>query len=313
MKYVAYVKKHEVKFEGRGLIKLALDLAEMLDHEDLTISISENSYSQSSLAEMREPIFDDFCAVCCHAEVPIPVLEEELYKAHLLDNEDKKNDEFQEAQRIEQHVKNQLENNCSSEANICRAAAAILKIFPECGGYSGIKRKQLVAVVNDVLVNSGLKPVRPDYKSRKIKSSISFQGPQKEIKVLVFDDSFDEIIKTRRALAGWPSLKVEHLIYKRPVGAYSLYEKEKEAELKRTAQEILKLKPRIVLMDQGLGPIDGHEVILKIKELTETPPVFVGNTGGSSEELCKAGAIGNCDKGEKLNCVEEAIRYTNQK
>ncbi len=316
MEYVAYVRKHEAKFKRVSLFKLALDLAEMLDDQALTIDLNKgDSYSRTALAEMRELIFDDFCTICCHAGAPIPLLEQELCKAHLPAKEDDEDEDkeskkaFEEAREIKQRVEKQLKGNCANEAIVCRAMALTLQIFPKCGGYSGIRKKQLIAVINDSLISLGLEPIRPDYKDRKVKSSTSFQGPQKKTKVLIFDDSFDEIIKTKRALAGWSNLKVEHLIYKRPWGARSLPEEEKEAELERAAKEILELKPQIVLMDQGLGPINGHEVILKVKKLTEIPPVFVGNTGGSPDELNEAGAIGNCDKGGELGCVEKVLHY----
>lgn len=316
MKYVAYARKHEARFKGVGLFKLALDLAEMLDDQALTIDLSKgDSYSWTNLAEMREPIFEDFCTICCHAGAPVPLLEQGLYKVHLPTKEDDEDKEskkaLEEARKIKQSVEKQLNGNCASEATVCRAMALTLQIFPKCGGYSGIEKKQLIAVINDSLISLGLEPIRPNYKDREVKSSTSFQGPQKKTKVLVFDDQLDEIIKTKRALAGWSNLEVEYLIYKRPRGAHSLSEEEKEAELERAAKEILKLKPQIVLMDQGLGTIDGHEVILKIKELAEAPPVFVGNTGGSGEELDEVGAIGNCDKGRKLDCVKKALYYTN--
>lgn len=311
MKYNAYVKNREARFKKAGLLKLALDLAGILDDQALKIDFSKgDSYSRSNIAEMREEIFDDFCAICCHARTSIPPLEQELYKVHLPTEKDKEDEKSQkavnEAREAKTHVKEQLEGNHGSKAIICRAMVRTLQLFPECGGFSGIEKKQILAVINDNLVSLGLKPVRPDYKSRKTDFPFDFQGPKKKTKVLIFDDQLNETVKTKKALAGWPNLKVEHLIYKRPDGDTYV---EKEVELKRASKAILALKPQVVLMDEGLGRIEGHEVISEIENLTANAPIFVGNTGGSSDELRKVGAIGNCNKGKELDSIEEALRY----
>lgn len=309
MKYNAYVKNREARFKKAGLLKLVLDLAGILDDQALKIDFSKgDSYSRSNLAEIREEVFDDFCTICCHARTSIPPLEQELYKVHLPAEKDKEDEKSQkavnEAREAKAHVKKQLEGNRGSKAIICRAMIRTLQLFPEAGGFRGIEKKEILAVINDNLVSLGLKPVRPDYKNRKTNFPFDFHGPSKKTKVLVFDDQLDEIIKTKKALAGWPNLKVEHLVYKRPK-SYT----EREAELKRAGKEILALKPQIVLMDEGLGMIEGHDVISEIGNLTENPPIFVGNTGGSSDELREVGAIGNCEKGKKLDSVVEALRY----
>ncbi|HEY4511580.1 MAG TPA: hypothetical protein VJH55_01945 [Candidatus Paceibacterota bacterium] len=75
----------------------------------------------------------------------------------------------------------------------------------------------------------------------------------------------------------------------------------------KSAEEILALKPDIVLMDQGLIDFDGSDLVRCIRTMSSKQPYYVANTGGSDRELRNEGAFTNCDKGKNLVGVMQAI------
>ncbi len=305
--YAQHVEQHQENFQKSCLLKSAKDLANILDNPIFTID-PENARDNSWFAEDRESVFNDFCTLCARVGVPIPRLEPELYRAHLPKDGGEKNIDRMNSHR--NHVFSQLKGDRSRNASLCRTLARTLGVFPECAGYESINEKNLIAVINSSLIEIGLDPIRPSYIERKIKLQNEAEGPHDKtmtLGVLIVDDDRREILNTAHALVGWPGIDVDFLYYQ----CEDSWNADKEVELDQLSKSVVGHYPDIVLMDQGLPPVEGSDVIKRIKQTKTDHPIFVANTGGSDEDLEKAGAFENCRKGDNFNGFREAIHCFN--
>jgi CheY-like chemotaxis protein len=176
------------------------------------------------------------------------------------------------------------------------------------GSFSGAKMDNFMGAINARIASLNLAPLREDYSKRQVKVRIGEDGPSRELTVVIVDDSAEELVKTARALAGWPNLKV--VLYRQHLQeeVYRLAPEDKVTELSKTAQEILALNPQVILMDMGLRGFEGTELIGQLRKVAgQSEVIFVGNTGGNDDELRRVGAFANCDKGRNLQGVREAI------
>ncbi len=302
--YTAIVTTHADKLNDSGLFKTASDLASLLDNPLFAYPKGKqvDRYSLQCVAKIREQIYHNLCALFTESSLPLPPLEQEFYTSLLaLKNEEK---DVAEARRIKEHVNNEVNGSRSPDLLICQAIAVMLEAFPECTGQWGsVSKKNLVAKLNSILVPLGCKPVRPDYGSYKKNKGRTMKAPN-STRIMVVDDSVEEIAKTLRALAGWEKVTLIPFHYRRTVSEKKL---NLDSQMRQTALEILEQKPHVVLMDEGLIDFDGSELIPVIQALTEKPPLFVANTGGSDDKQRRVGAFPNCNKGEKLAPVAQAI------
>jgi len=178
--------------------------------------------------------------------------------------------------------------------------------------YKDTKRERLMAIISSNLVALGLEPIRPDYSKISFKLPLDVAVPVKMIEVLIFDDSIRDIVKTLRGLAGWPNVKFSFHQYQPEESKYSRSIEEKVAEQNKAASVIAASGAQIVLMDQGLGAIDGSDVVRNVIATYTKHPIFVPNTGGEPDELQNAGAMNdNCDKGQRWGALSRAIGRLN--
>ena len=301
MKYLSYVNGSS-EFKATDLLKVAEDLGNLLDNPLFQINLEGDNWGAKSLAEIREKAFHDFCAICLCGGVEIPLLERELYAIHLPSEQEEK--DVEKVKVLKEDVFSRLRGQSGKEALACRALTRVLEMFPSCGGYDRIELDNILAVINANLVALGLAPIRPDYKDREVESAFKETAPANPATVLIVDDDLGDLLKTSRALVGWPDLAVDYLHCD-----FGLRSGGKDAMITETAEAIIEVAPEIVLMDQGIPPIDGHEVVRKVKELASKHLTFVGNTGGSTDELDDVGCLANCSKGRYLDGVRQAVRY----
>jgi len=302
MNYTLFTAKNMLKFDSKGLLKVAEDIATLLDHP-----ILEANEIDDRKAEMREAVFHDFCAICVQADIPVPELEPILYEAHLTKVSANETEAHREKIDIlSAHIRSQLLDD-SSEKNMIMSCVTILTAFPSLNSrFGNITSKQLEAFINSLLVKLGKKPIRPNYNDRKVQMATEQVGPGKPTKILIFDDSKDEIVRTARAFVGWKNIETEFLHYDTARSYSELSGEPLNVELKKTADVILSTKSKIVLMDQGLMKINGSDLTRVLLSMPDAP-IVVANTGGSDDKLRQAGAFANCDKGSNLQGVKEAI------
>lgn len=308
-KYSKIVVKNEKELLAAGHIKLAEDLAILLDANEFAIPSSDKwTYDIKELIKARERVFNKFCAVCIAANAGLPPVETEFFESRLHSeyNMELEEEIVLEQIRAKKFIRQQLSGKRSQKAILCRSLQRVMDLFPR-PGYERFDEEKLFAMMNILLVNEGCKPLRPDYSKIRLNTQQTL-APEKEIKILIVDDCKDVALRTASALAGWPKLKIEFYFYCRKLQWKMLKDEAKEEALSATALDVLKRSTDVILMDQGLGDIQGSDLIAKIRDLSETPPLFVGNTAGSDSELLSAGALTNCDKGEQLWGIIDAIK-----
>src|SRR3989338_3667436 len=303
MNYTLFTAENMLKFDSEGMLKVAKDIAMLLDHP-----ILDANEIDAGKAEMREAIFHDFCAICVQTDVPVPELEPILYEAHLPKVSTNEAEAHQEKIDIlSAHIQSQLLDD-GNEKNMIISCVTILAAFPSLNSrFGNVTSKQLEAFINNLLVKLGKKPIRPNYNDRKVQMATEQVRPRKPTKILIFDDSENEIVRTAQALVGWKNIEMGFLHYNTARPYSELSGEPLNVELKKMADIILSTKPKIVLMDQGLMKIKGSDLTRVLLSMPDAP-IIVANTGGSDDKLRKAGALANCDKGSNLQGVKEAIR-----
>jgi CheY-like chemotaxis protein len=311
MNYLQIVQDNVILFsqvaDADGIFfKLAYDLAKILENPIFqTDADKKNDYEMDQIVEAREAVFHDFCTACTTAGVEVPELEPIFYQAYLpkRKKEDEKN--IAEAESMSRYVGEQFQKvdvrGETETTGTIEAMIKILQLFPGCGDWNGIKRKNIMAVINSRLVRLGCLPIRPDYGNRAIDYT-TYLPAGKLLKVLIVDDDVRELLNTARAFIGWGNIEIEFLRYQAEDRKVN-----RKLETQKVAQEIIDRKPDIVLMDQGLAILNGSQVIVEFKSITQDWPVFIANTGGGPEELNAVGAIGNCVKGRDMVDVRRIV------
>ncbi|MDO8260937.1 MAG: hypothetical protein Q7T50_05600, partial [Candidatus Magasanikbacteria bacterium] len=304
MTYQEIVVSNKEAIALTGYLKMAKDLAAILDSPELNCDIDKINSSTVELSINRERVFDRFCAICSKSGVKIPEYEPLFYMAPLyrekrLDQDSEKAFE----KKLVKHVACQLKGKTSEETEKMKALLEILELFPS-PGYGRIDDQKIYAMISFLLVQMGCEPLRPDYSQYPLRN---FSVPETaiETKVLIVDDDKSEIMQTAMALAGWPKMIIDFYFHKS--GYEKLEGQEKTEKLEKTAQAIILKSPDIILMDKSMGDIEGNELIFAIKAITGDRIIFVGNTGGSDNILREAGALENCRKGSEFRGLIQAI------
>jgi hypothetical protein len=299
MKVKQIVEKKQSHFTPN--LKLAQDLAALLDGPVLTLP--EDRSDCARLAKLRQEVFERFSALCRLALLPIPPLEPETVEAQLPRESPERREE---AEALAAKAQSRLIGADGDEplTDECRTLAKALRLMPGLlADFGGISRTGLTALINSRLMRLGLEPLRPDHAELAVETAADEEAPSQPLTVLVVDDEPEMIVRTILRLAGWPGLSLHALLIK---GSWD----QKPADtIGFAASAIVSVEPAVVLMDQGLGRVNGSAVIEEALRLCpELNTVFVGNTGGSPEELNAVGAIGNCNKGRDLSPVRRALR-----
>jgi hypothetical protein len=302
MNYQKFVFNQEKVFAEK--LKVASDLAKILDNPLFKINLKGDERPDEDVLEGREIVFGIFSNFCKSCDGKIPPYEKNFYKFFLPKKEEAGEKELEKVMALRNDIKSRLKGVKKYPATIIRSIADLMVMF---SSEREITKKNMMAMINDALDKFGMDLIKKDFADYSMNFPIGRSGPKELTKVVIFDDCKEELMNTARRLAGWPNVDFVCLHYK---GKYfsDSDTKNKEEELKKAAKSILKNSPKIVLMDQGLFSIEGSDVVRKIKEINLTSGiVFVANTGGSSDELNKAGAIGNLEKGRNLGSLERAI------
>jgi CheY-like chemotaxis protein len=142
----------------------------------------------------------------------------------------------------------------------------------------------------------------PDYNTFCIQHAADEEPPPRAARMLIVDDYINEIVRTWRAVRGWPDVEIDalHVTDESPLIG--------DAFCTDVSQRILDRRPDIVLMDWGLPETGGDRIIQRIRRIDPTHTIiFVANTGGDSCDLNRVGAIGNARKGEDIWSIREGI------
>ncbi len=309
-KYNKIVQFHSKALKKAGMHKLTIDMASLLDHPDLGYPIGEkiDNFDVRRCAEIREKMYHVFCAPFANLALPLPPLERQFYEAVLSSDADEI--DITEAKRINDHLSQACikkgKGNVPNE--LCNALGIIIETFPSYLRCGVLDRRILVAKMNQLLIQDGYDPVRPDYKAMKNHGASKMRAPTIHMRILVVDDDAAELAKTCTAIAGWNNVTIIPHLHRRAGYTSSDVDMDKCEKLKLIAELVLAKKPDIILMDQGLDEnVDGSELILVIREKAAAV-IFVANTGGMDEQLRNAGAFPNCRKGEELRPVAQAMK-----
>lgn len=307
MTYKEIVLSNQTAIQATGFLKMAQDLASILDEKCLSSDIEKMNHSTIGIAEKREKVFDRFCTICAKAGIKIPEYEPLFYLAPLYGihsqgyEKEKKNEET-----LVEYVQSQLVGKHPDSAGKIKTLVEVMQIFPN-PGYNRIDDKKIYAMINSLLVEIGCKPFRPDYSKNFLRNPV-VPEPVREFKVLIVDDGKSEILQTAKELAGWPKMTMDFFLVEEDL------EKSESARPSEIAQQIILRKPDIILMDYSMGDIKGDELIILIKGCVNCKILFVGNTGGSDDWLRKVGAFENCQKGmyfrgliQAINCLENQV------
>jgi len=306
--YKRLVARHKRALQTAGLLKTASDIASLLDDPIFGYPTGEkiDNWTIQHVAETREGMFHILSSAFASASVPLPPLEPQFYESVLAEKAG--DEEIAETERISKHVSVQTGKGKETLGTaLCDTLCLALRAFPKCcNRFSGITKRQLVAKLNQQLLADGREPVRPDYASLKKNGVGSMPVPARNVNLVIVDDSTEDAAKTLKALVGWKNITLIPYHHARP--EYSGEKLAKEVRMKAVAERVLALNPDVIVMDQGLdNDFKGSELISVIRALAPRSPVFIANTGGEDEELRNAGAFPNCNKGEKLGPVAQAI------
>lgn len=300
-----FVSERSASFGKR--LKIARDLASILDGPLLDLSIMKDADEVMGLATARQDLFEKFSAVCARSGVPVPSLERETVRA-MIPRPDPEDDGLEEAGSLATEVQRQVgdvdRHGISQDvARDCLAVARTLELIPSFMKRWGSPRPTTIkAVLNDMLMKLMLEPIRPDHKEMVVVDATRMTPPHRALSVLVVDDEIGMIVDTLCVLVGWPNLTLDALRVGQDFGA------DRAEACAKLADGIIERKPDIVLMDQGMYPMSGSSVIREITGRAGRPSiVFVGNTGGQGDELAREGAIGNCRKGQDLSPLLQAF------
>jgi len=270
------------------------DLARLLDDPAFAID-RNNSYE---MVPLREKAYGQFCAACKALGIALPPLEKDIQDYYLPKVETHENAASKDNLRLVSEIRDLTDNE------LCRAVALVLETFPATGANShdGISKKNLMAVVNRELVNSGQEPFRFLPELRRPPEDLSFE---RELLVLIVDDKVEDIFRTALSLTGWPKLKVSWELQNSKL-SWSPTDEQKDQEVNRLVKAIVAGNPDIVLMDQGLRGIDGSSLVPGVLRALPSA-VVIANTGGSADELHAAGAVSSANKGRKDASGNEGI------
>src|SRR3989344_1489047 len=296
MKYV------EILTEAiRPASKLIVDLVNLLDHPLCQLEGTKESYGLAEMATLREEVFHDFCALCLQSGLGVPPPMERILLVAQAPDHDEKSIEAHKA-RIKNFIEpavfklGQMKTiGTLSQERLTLAFLEVLRNLPGLSEYSSssVTAKQIECLINLMLMDQLIDPIRPDYQTREVKA-VNMAGPKRELNVLIVDDDMKALFKTARALAGWENLKILFYHFTSEKHIWDIKEEEKSAELSNAAKAIWEIDPDVILMDQGLGPIDGSDLIPVIDSIAGVySPIFVANTDGSDEKLRNAGALEN--------------------
>jgi hypothetical protein len=288
-----------------SMSKVAVDLALLLDNEHL--QVGSGVYG---VLELRIQAFNWLSAAFVKAGLEPPPLEEALWRESLPKRDDSPHYKahyeatVERAKGIKKQVSGMLRGERGGSATQARALIEVLQIFPDCDGFSGIDLVKIIAVLNRLLVDDlRLAPYRPDYARIEIPKTPDVWAPSKPVRVLIVDDGPKELFSSAIALIGISNVSVELFRYKDEGPSYPKpTDEEKRAILEKTAAALLEIEAEIILMDQGLGNIEGSELvrtILMIKS-PDREIVFVANTGGDDRDLRSAGCYANFEKGRRF-------------
>lgn len=308
MTHTEFVKQFESKL-GTNL-KLAADLASLLDNEHLQAGV--DCYG---LLQLRTETFNRFCALFVHAGLQPPPMEEALWRVSLPkpDDSDSAKAAKTHALQIKQSGLSRLSGKKGPAASRAQALLAVLEMFPSMDEFGNhISQANLLAALNRLLVDElKLPPLRPDYSAMPCPKPCGINPPKTPVKVLIVDDSRVELFKSALAMAGIERLEIGLYRYLGKDSWKKLSGDEKENCLQRTATALLALNPELVLMDQGLGDIDGSDLVQFMfqRKRPDERLFFVANTGGEPEPLISAGCWGNFNKGQDLRPLAELFRY----
>lgn len=289
--------------------KIAADLAMLLDHDILSAkTIAAQKFGAARLAVTRLEVFDDFCALCSRKGIPVPELEPEILALCLPQRPEKK-----AAAVIRGLVKDARRRlgRKRPKADARRDLLAVARCLELMPGLVDGKdtRAAFQGMFNSLLLELGLPTIRPDFAGLMVPNAAGCLSAPRPLTALVVDDDIAEIVRTLRALAGWPGLRFSVLHFA-PDGDRWNCPPDKKAEIVRDATTaILKARPDIIIMDEGLPVTDGGELIKAVKAAKPDFQIeFVGSTGGSGSMLKAAGALLNLEKGLRPEVLEEAIR-----
>jgi len=305
--YEAFVEAHEFGEYKQA----AIDIASMLSLSELVV-VGEK-YDAQKTAEMRKKVFDAFCAICVRAGVELPTLEPCLYVPFAAEGGTTAGAEASASRSriadIKQFVQGQIGSSEGEDAHAMRTIVDFFEVFPgsfdEDKSYSGVSTRALIAVLNKKLVAAGHQPVRPNYAQMDFKIANTERAPEKTVKVLVVDDRIEEIINTRLRLAGWPNVKIDHVLYKEDYRDRS----PKEEKMSKVVEAIWAQPADVLIMDQELSEdVKGSEVLRVISGDERRGKMrFVANTGGLDKDLRAQGAYPNFEKGRNIEGVRAAI------
>lgn len=261
----------------------------------------------SANVEAREEIFIILCDICVRCGVALPPIEADVVRFWLKVRTQAEH--VNRARAIRSEVVGRLVGNRSKSAGDARMFSSMIASFPSVlENFSCIDGRMLTAAINDRLLSLGLEPIRPALTGKRVERlPVSEAGPATLKSVLIVDDEESALLRTARALIGWPNMAIGFFLQNQNDS-----EERTDNPLLTTAQDILRLTPDLILMDQGLAGIRGSDLIRHIVELTVVPPVFIANTGGDDTELRRAGALTNCDKGRVANGIRQAITRFNR-
>lgn len=302
-----FVERYRESLKSAGMLKLAEDYAAFLDGK--VLNPPQLDYGT---ARTRMKVFDLFSAIFWKAGVPVPPLEGRVVQAM---RPNKEYERFEgglteKARQLAVRIRATVEGGSGSMVDDCLAIARTLELIPGIISRWGNDSTAPVTVVNDRLMKLGLDPLRPDFSEMEIDGCIGRVRPDRDLTVLIVDDELDMIVRTFRAIAGWPGLTFEMLLVTDRHDETSPFEL-----LPSVANWVCERGSDIVLMDQGLGSTRGSDVITQVmewqRECGRKIPVFVGNTGGTPDSLQLAGAIGNMNKGRDIDPLVRAVdRFT---
>ena len=292
-----YFKLVKENHESLGRMHpVAIHLAEFLHHP--LLSIENGGY-----LEVRKQIHDKLSGIMIGAGLDQLEPEREYYENLVKNSRDR-----DKPAPISPQIKRILKGIRSSEAQLARAIAVILDKVPKLQGkeddyFCEVKRKELLAELNLILLDLGLDSLMPEIKTVHDSQALHLD-PAKDIKVMVVDDEAKCLFETVLPLAGMPRISFEfvHVQVER--------RSERDKNMEELASVIMEADPDIIFMDQGLcAGFEGNQLIegLGAKGLN---CIYIANTGGSKAALNRAGALGHAEKGrESIYEMRQALRY----
>ena len=290
--FVSFVSQISACSSSDG--EIASDYLRMALGPSFDLDSCKKAEQRPKLAQAKLELFEDFRAICKMNGIEPPAPPQDLLEAAMpqLTAEDRAIIESRSSAFMDQ---------IGSGGGAVDDCLVIKRFVELCPWFVSQTDRVLVqAFLNLQLIQGGRDPLAP-HSFRPGRGSLA-ERPARPINVLIVDDYINEIMSTFRAIAGWPEMTID------AQWVQTDYDTDQATILTGEAQKVVAAKPDIVLMDQGIGRINGPDLIGAIrKEDPETKIVFVGNTGGEPEKLNAAGAIGNLEKGRNTHPLTVAI------